>query len=140
MRYESYDVAGAAVLMATVIVPLYEDVYADLLHNPFDSTEWVTATEPARVRDDRRLRRRRAGRPGARFTLPPETHWCHGPTTPVSAGFTTETGSRTFALCEIMRAEPWRRQRIARALHNVLMSGRAEERATLLVRQNNQAA
>jgi len=61
-------------------------------------------------------------------------------TTPVPDGFTTETGSRTFALCELMTAGPWRRQGIARTLHDLLMSSRREERATLLVRQDNQAA
>ena len=38
IRYESYAAAAAAAkAMETVIVPLYEDVYADVLANPFDA-------------------------------------------------------------------------------------------------------
>jgi GNAT superfamily N-acetyltransferase len=145
MRYESYDAAGSAKVMATVIVPLYEDVYADLLHNPFDSTERFTERVTGYMsRPGFAMTAAYAGNQPAGlalgFTLPPETHWWDGLTTPVPDGFTTETGSRTFALCEMMTAGPWRRQGIAHALHDLLMSGRHEERATLLVRQNNQAA
>lgn len=39
-----------------------------------------------------------------------------------------------------MVREPWRRQGIARRLHDLLLSGRAEQRAILTVRQDNDAA
>jgi ribosomal protein S18 acetylase RimI-like enzyme len=145
MRYESYDAAAAGGLMSTVIVPLYEDVYADLLHNPFDSTERFAERVTAYMsRSGFAMTTAYAGTDPVGmafgFALPPDTHWWDGLTTPVPGGFTAETGSRTFALCEMMTAAPWRRQGIARHLHDLLLSGRAEERATLLVRQDNTAA
>ena len=61
--------------------------------------------------------------------------------TPAPDGFADEHGgTRTFVLTEIMVREPWRRQGIARRLHDMLLEGRREERAILTVRQDNDAA
>ena len=55
-------------------------------------------------------------------------------------GFTSETGRRTFALNELMVEPQWQRRGTAHALHDELLRVRPEERATLLVRTDNEAA
>ncbi|MFC5724137.1 GNAT family N-acetyltransferase [Streptomyces gamaensis] len=47
--------------------------------------------------------------------------------------FTHETGSRTFAVSEVMVGPPWRKTGTSTRLHDELITGRPEERATLLV-------
>jgi ribosomal protein S18 acetylase RimI-like enzyme len=74
------------------------------------------------------------------FPLPPGTGWWRGIQEPVPAGFTDEDGKRTFAISELMVASAWRRRGIARALHDELLRGRAEERATLLADPGNASA
>ncbi|WP_067699440.1 acetyltransferase [Nocardia jejuensis] len=51
--------------------------------------------------------------------------------------FTTETGSRTFALSEIMVCAEYAGRDVARPLQDELLRGRAEQRATLLVESDN---
>jgi len=53
---------------------------------------------------------------------------------------TAETGSRTFALSEIMVVRSHAGSGIAHALHDEILSGRGEQRATLLVEPENQRA
>ncbi|MGW1447610.1 GNAT family N-acetyltransferase [Micromonospora sp. NPDC002411] len=74
------------------------------------------------------------------FPLPPQTRWWEGIREPVPAGFTEEDGHRTFALSELLVHPDWRRRGIARALHEDLIPGRVERRATLLVDPDNAAA
>ncbi|TDC38350.1 GNAT family N-acetyltransferase [Micromonospora sp. 15K316] len=74
------------------------------------------------------------------FPLPTDTRWWDGIQKPIPEGFTSEDGRRTFAISELLVRRAWQRQGIARALHDELMSSRAEERATLLVRPDNTAA
>lgn len=74
------------------------------------------------------------------YTLLSDAAWWDGLTTPVDSGLITEDGSRTFALNEIMVNPSRQRQGVAHALHSELMSHRSEQRATLLVRQDNTAA
>jgi GNAT superfamily N-acetyltransferase len=66
--------------------------------------------------------------------LRPSTSWWRNLTAPLPAGLTTEQPGRTFALAELLVRAPWRRQGIGRDLHDLLLSGRTEERATLTVR------
>lgn len=73
------------------------------------------------------------------FPLPERSRWWEGLRTEVPTGFTTETGTRTFAISEIMVRAPWRRRGVARALHDELLAGRTEERATLLTEPDNVA-
>lgn len=54
--------------------------------------------------------------------------------------FTAENGSRTFALSEIMVNSEFTGQGIARQLHDELLGGRPERRATLLVAPTNTRA
>lgn len=72
--------------------------------------------------------------------LPATTRWWQGLQTAMPAGFAAEDGHRTFAISEIMVRALWRRQGVARALHDELLAGRTEERATLLVEPNNAPA
>lgn len=51
--------------------------------------------------------------------------------------FVAENGSRTFALSEIMVRSELTGRGIAHALHDELLGGRPEQRATLLVRPTN---
>ncbi|WP_311766129.1 GNAT family N-acetyltransferase [Streptomyces telluris] len=47
--------------------------------------------------------------------------------------FTHETGSRTFAVSEVVVRPQWRKTGTSTRLHEELLTGRHEERATLLV-------
>jgi ribosomal protein S18 acetylase RimI-like enzyme len=74
------------------------------------------------------------------FPLPAQARWWRGLQTPVPDEELRETGDRTFAISELMVRPPWRRQGMARSLHDELLAGRGEERATLLVRPDNAPA
>lgn len=65
--------------------------------------------------------------------LRPSTSWWRGLTTPLPDDVTTERPGRTFALTELLVRASWRRQGIGRELHQLLLDGRGEERATLTV-------
>src|SRR5262249_27398497 len=65
--------------------------------------------------------------------LRPSTSWWRGLTTALPAEITAEHPGRTFALADLVVRASWRRQGIARALHDLLLAGRTEERATLTV-------
>ncbi|WP_143663956.1 GNAT family N-acetyltransferase [Streptomyces sp. rh34] len=69
--------------------------------------------------------------------LPPRSRWWGGLLNMVPADATAETGTRTYALSELMVREPWGKTGTARQLHNTLLASRNEERATLLVDQNH---
>lgn len=73
------------------------------------------------------------------FALPERARWWQGMLTPVPPEAITETGKRTFAVCELMVLPSWQGRGIGRALHDELLRGRSEERATLLVEPGNQA-
>lgn len=72
--------------------------------------------------------------------LTPTTPWWDGSTQPLSPDITTEWKGRTFAIIELAVLKEHRRHGIARALHDHLLSGRDEERVTLLVRPEAQPA
>ncbi|MGW3789584.1 N-acetyltransferase family protein [Micromonospora arida] len=74
------------------------------------------------------------------FPLPPETRWWEGIHEPAPPGFTEEDGKRTFALSELLVHPNWRRQGVARALHDDLVGRRAEPRTTLLAHPDNVTA
>lgn len=73
------------------------------------------------------------------YTLPERARWWGGMTTEVGAELVRETGDRTWALCEIMTRPRWRGTGVGRALHDEVLAGRPEERATLLVEPENPA-
>jgi GNAT superfamily N-acetyltransferase len=72
---------------------------------------------------------------GYAFGMPlrPATSWWRHLTTPLPEDITAETAGRTFALVDLVVRAAWRRQGIARDLHDLLLGGRPEERATLAV-------
>lgn len=71
------------------------------------------------------------------FTLPNGARWWKGLQGEVEQDMVKEDGHRTFALCELAVRQSWRRRGYARALHDALLQDRHEQRATLLVRQEN---
>jgi GNAT superfamily N-acetyltransferase len=69
----------------------------------------------------------------AGMPLRPSTSWWRDVTTPLSDDVTAEHPGRTFALVDLLVRASWRRQGIGRALHDLLLSARGEERAALVV-------
>ena len=65
--------------------------------------------------------------------LRPATSWWRAVTAPLPDEVTEEHPGRTFALTELAVRAAWRRQGIGRELHDLVLSGRPEERATLAV-------
>lgn len=69
--------------------------------------------------------------------LPENARWWGGLLDEVPQDIVRETGTRTYALSELMVRTPWRKTGAARRLHDALLAERTEERATLLVRQSH---
>jgi ribosomal protein S18 acetylase RimI-like enzyme len=65
--------------------------------------------------------------------LRPSTSWWRELTAPLPGEVTAEHPGRTFALTDLAVRAAWRRQGIARTLHDLILGGRPEERATLTV-------
>ena len=63
--------------------------------------------------------------------LRPSTDWWRELTAPLPAAVTDEHPGRTFALTQLLVRSSWRRQGIAAELRDLLLDGRAEERATV---------
>lgn len=78
------------------------------------------------------------------WPLPPNAAWWGGLRLGDSdadvAEFMEESGARTFALSEVMVDQAHAGRGIAHALHDELLAGRPEARATLLVRPDNDRA
>jgi len=67
----------------------------------------------------------------AGMPLRPSTSWWKDVTTPLPDEVTAEHPGRTFALTELLVRASWRRQGIGQTLHDLILSRRREERATL---------
>ena len=113
----------------------------------------VFASPPYRCDDDARLFAERFGvqrrQPGfvlaearhggylvgfaAGMPLRPSTSWWRDLTTPLPQEVTAERPGRTFALTDLLVRASWRRQGIGQTLHDLILSDRPEERATLTV-------
>lgn len=143
--FRHVDGASAEEILESVVSPVYAASHADVIHNSFYSVERFVERVRGYVRapafelvaayaDDEPIGL------AFGFVLPPNARWWEGMTTPVEAGFTNETGNRTFALNELMVVPDWQSKGVAHALHDDLLSGRREERATLLVREDNTSA
>ena len=65
--------------------------------------------------------------------LRPSTSWWRDLTAPLPDDVTTEHQGRTFALTDLAVRSAWRKQGIGRCLHDLILRGRREERATLVV-------
>jgi ribosomal protein S18 acetylase RimI-like enzyme len=145
VSFTHHDEASAEQILGQVIAPVYEASHADVIANPFYSSDRFVE----RVRGYLKapgfeiviayIRDVPVGQAFG-YALPPAARWWDGLTTPVPQGFATETGDRTFALNELMVVPEWQRKGVAHALHDELLRGRGEERATLLVRENNVSA
>jgi GNAT superfamily N-acetyltransferase len=72
--------------------------------------------------------------------LRPSTSWWRDLTAPLPPEVTAEHPGRTFALTELLVRASWRRQGIGRELHELLLRGRPEERATVTVPPGASAA
>jgi ribosomal protein S18 acetylase RimI-like enzyme len=125
-----------------VLIDVYEDVYRQRLGDPFFSTPryWDRLHGYA----SRRGFSIKIGAVGTiavgyalGYTLPEGSGWWRGLKTDRDEGELAEDGHRTFALTEIMVREQWRRRGYAHQLHDALLAGREEERATLLVLPDN---
>ena len=69
----------------------------------------------------------------AGMPLRPSTSWWRDLTTPLPEDVTAEHPGRTFALTDLLVRASWRRQGIGQTLHDLILGGRHEERATLTV-------
>jgi GNAT superfamily N-acetyltransferase len=145
VAFTHYDASSAPAVMDTIIVPAYEASHADVIDDPFYSA----ARFADRVRGYMRapgfelvaaiIGGEVAGQAFG-YALPANARWWDGLTTAAQPGFTEETGTRTFALCELMVSPAWQARGVAHALHDEILGHRPEERATLLVRENNAVA
>ena len=72
---------------------------------------------------------------GYAFGMPlrPSTSWWRQLTAPLPEEVTAEHPGRTFALADLAVRASWRRQGIGRDLHDLILRGRPEERATAVV-------
>jgi ribosomal protein S18 acetylase RimI-like enzyme len=131
--------------METTVLPLYEASHPDLLSNPFYRAERFAE----RVRGYMKapgfelIVAEVAGAPrglALGYALPEGARWWRGLTTPLDPEMIAETGDRTFALCELMVHPDWQRRGIAHALLDELLGHRPEDRATVLVREDNTPA
>lgn len=104
------------------------------------------ADDPAPFADRFRVQRRQPGfvlaearhggyLVGYAFGMPlrPSTDWWRYLTTPLPGEVTAEHPGRTFALVKLVIRASWRRQGIGRALHDLILRDRPEERAALTV-------
>jgi GNAT superfamily N-acetyltransferase len=69
----------------------------------------------------------------AGMPLRSSTSWWRHLTSPLPDEVTNEQPGRTFALVELLVRASWRRQGIGRSLHDLILHGRPEERATAVV-------
>ncbi len=142
--FEHYDAEGARPLV-DALVRLQQDIYGDAEPREFfteeryrhqlDSHMTALGWELVAAHIAEELAGYAYG-----FPLAEDSRWWRGLLTKVPDGATDETGSRTFALSELMVAEKWRGRGLGRALHDELLADRLEERATLLVEHDNATA
>lgn len=121
---------AAEEIVDSVIGNLYVDTHADVIHDPFYSAERFIE----RIRGYMRA-------PGFEvvvgfidndpvglalgYALPEKARWWAGLTTPIEPGFTTEDGTRTFGLCELMVHPGWQGRGVAHAVTmNYCVTGR----------------
>jgi ribosomal protein S18 acetylase RimI-like enzyme len=111
---------------------LHAEVYADDDAGRFARRFRVQLRQPGFVLAEARSGGYLVGY-AAGMPLRTATSWWRGLTSPLPDEITAEHPGRTFALVELLVRASWRRQGIARTLHDLILSGRPEERATLTV-------
>jgi len=145
ITFTRHDPADAEKILDSVIVPVYVASHQDVIDRPFYSAERFAerVRSYAKAPGFEIVIAYVGGAPVGQafgYALPVNARWWAGLTTSVPDGFTVETGSRTFALNELMVVPERQGRGVARALHDALLGGRSEERATLLVREDNTSA
>jgi ribosomal protein S18 acetylase RimI-like enzyme len=129
MNFEWLDGRGAAA-HAAELQSLHDEVYTDT--DDFPRRFRVHTRQPGFVlvaaRSGGYLIGYAAGMP-----LRASTSWWRQVTTTLPEQVTTEYPGRTFALVELLVRGSWRRQGIGRSLHDLILTGRPEERATVVV-------
>jgi GNAT superfamily N-acetyltransferase len=122
-----------------LLIDVYAEVYADRLDDPFFSVERFNerlSGHAGRNNWEAVIAYTEDGEPvGYAYAaaLQPGARWWMYQLNPLPEDYTEETGDRTLALFEIMVRQPWRGTGIAQQIHEELLSGRPEERVTLLV-------
>jgi GNAT superfamily N-acetyltransferase len=111
---------------------VHREVYGEADHEAFAGRLRVWCRQPGFVLIEARHGDYLVGF-AAGMPLRPSTSWWKDLTTPLPAEVTTERPGRTFALTELVVRPSWRRQGIAGSLHDLVLDGRLEERATLAV-------
>jgi len=145
ITFTRHDPSSTERVLDSVIVPVYEASHADVIHNPFYSSERFAERVRGYLKstgfeivvayvDDHPVGQ------AFGYALSTTTRWWQGLTPPGPEGFSKETGSRTFAFNELMVVPERQGKGVAHALHDELLNGRREERATLLVREDNTSA
>jgi len=125
--------------LTPTLTTIYSDVYAEPPYNWGEEHAALFAQRFAAQRQasgfDLVIARVREQIVGFCFgvTLQPDTPWWSTVTTPVDTDLITEFPGRTFALVELLVCRSWRRGGIATRLHDTLIEGRPEQRATLTV-------
>lgn len=127
------------------LLAVYREAYAERLHDPFFyPARFWERLELGSARDGFRLVTGRVKDEMVGFTLgsllPANSGWWQGFKGDVDPELLLETGTRTFAVNELMVRPAWRRQGYATALSSALLEDLPVERVTLLVRAENTAA
>jgi GNAT superfamily N-acetyltransferase len=138
ITFQLLDGAQAAT-DAAELQALHAEVYADEDAGRFAGRFRVQRRQPGFVLAEARSGGYLVGY-AAGMPLRPATSWWRGLTAPLPEEVTAEPAGRTFALVELLVRAPWRRQGIARTLHDLVLAGRPEERATLTVPPTASAA
>jgi ribosomal protein S18 acetylase RimI-like enzyme len=138
MTFQLLDGAQAAE-QAAELQALHAEVYPDDDPGRFAGRFRVQRRQPGFVLAEARSGGYLVGY-AAGMPLRPATSWWRGLTAPLPEEITAEHLGRTFALVDLLVRASWRRQGIARTLHDLILAGRPEERATLTVRPDATAA
>lgn len=144
--FRRYNAAGARQIQATV-KDIYKDSYVEAIasEDPFDSvdafmTRFDSYTSSTRLDVVIAFAGDEPVGQAWGWPLLAGTRVWRGMTPSLPEKFTNETGHRTFILSEIMVRQAWKGMGIAHALHDELLSARAEQRARLLVEPDNAIA
>jgi ribosomal protein S18 acetylase RimI-like enzyme len=74
------------------------------------------------------------------WALPPYTRWWRPVEAVLPPELTAEDGERSVFIQEIMVRTPWRRQGVARRMHDFFLAGRTERRGLMCVLPDNEPA
>jgi GNAT superfamily N-acetyltransferase len=141
LAIKHYGVEQAAEVRP-VLLEVYADVYADRQDDPFFAVDrFAEGLDGWSGRPDWSCVIGWVGLEAVGYAygapLPKDAAWWGGLLTERPKHDIAETGTRTFAISELMVRSQWRKKGISRALHDALLHGRPEERATLLVEKDH---